>query len=362
MIRRRRRHREIPFSFDSFLDVVANVVGIIIRLILVAWVGARSYNSVQEILKEKHSHSAAADTLRTLTQPGSPPGDPLEPELTRHRQELAEAQARLLEQLRQLDDVKGQHQQKQLQLTGLLNRRQGIEREQVSLDKILAGRNANQETQALTLAEIHQRRQRLTEEIQALEKLPPLGHTLHYRTPVSRPVFAEELMFECRGGRVAFVDIAGMVQEIKEGMEAKSKLLRTQWQVGDVTRPIGAFRLRYTLERHRGELDAFTSGSTPAGESGFRYGLGEWQVDAIAAARGENASEALATRSQFRQIVDVLDPQQAVVTFWVYPDSFALFRQLRDYLYDHELEVAGRPLPEGVPISGSRFGTVSRGQ
>ena len=44
MIRRRRTQREIPFSFDSFLDVVANVVGIILRLILVAWVGARSYH------------------------------------------------------------------------------------------------------------------------------------------------------------------------------------------------------------------------------------------------------------------------------------------------------------------------------
>ncbi len=39
MIRRRRKVREIEFSFDSFLDVVANVVGIILRLILVAWVG-----------------------------------------------------------------------------------------------------------------------------------------------------------------------------------------------------------------------------------------------------------------------------------------------------------------------------------
>ena len=47
MYRRRRRcEREIAFSFDSFLDLVANVVGIIIRLILVAWVGARTYTWV----------------------------------------------------------------------------------------------------------------------------------------------------------------------------------------------------------------------------------------------------------------------------------------------------------------------------
>ncbi len=47
------RRRRLPkprenFSFDSFLDVVANVVGIIIRLILVVWVGARSYTKIAD--------------------------------------------------------------------------------------------------------------------------------------------------------------------------------------------------------------------------------------------------------------------------------------------------------------------------
>jgi hypothetical protein len=51
-----------------------------------------------------------------------------------------------------------------------------------------------------------------------------------------------------------------------------------------------------------------------------------------------------------------------VVTFWVYPDSFGLFRQLRDYLYERDLVVAGRPLPPAMPIMISRHGTVSRGQ
>src|ERR1700730_9917221 len=107
MIRRRRRVREIPFSFDSFLDVVANVVGIIIRLILVVWVSARSYSSLQTAQKS------------AVARPEPPPPaaelhDPLEQELARHRELLAQAQAKLLEQLRQLqlaqksqDEVKG---------------------------------------------------------------------------------------------------------------------------------------------------------------------------------------------------------------------------------------------------------------
>src|SRR5438309_1656521 len=103
MIRRRRRLREIPFSFDSFLDVVANVVGIIIRLILVVWVGARSYSSIQMLSKPKPRTELSA--VLTL------PEDPLERELARQRAELARLQARLLEQLRQVDRVKSERKQ-----------------------------------------------------------------------------------------------------------------------------------------------------------------------------------------------------------------------------------------------------------
>src|SRR5260370_14365008 len=97
MIRRRRRPREIPFSFDSFLDVVANVVGIIIRLILVVWVGARSYSSLTAVTKPGTARAAVAVTGKLA--------DPLQDEIARQRQELAQAQTKLLEQLRHLDQV-----------------------------------------------------------------------------------------------------------------------------------------------------------------------------------------------------------------------------------------------------------------
>src|SRR5271154_3166887 len=99
MIRRRRSSREIPFSFDSFLDVVANVVGIVIRLILVAWVGARSYSAVVAIHRPQNDKAIKAPATEEVH-------DPLQEELARHRQELAALQERMLEQLRQLDDVK----------------------------------------------------------------------------------------------------------------------------------------------------------------------------------------------------------------------------------------------------------------
>ncbi len=78
--------------------------------------------------------------------------------------------------------------------------------------------------------------------------------------------------------------------------------------------------------------------------------------------RGETTEEALKPGSAFRRVIDALDPQQTAVTFWVYDDSFAVHRTLRDYLHGRDMVVAGRPLPDGVPIASSRKGTVSRGQ
>src|SRR5437763_11495614 len=77
MIRRRRPAREIAFSFDSFLDVVANVVGIILRLILVAWVGARSY---------KAFHARPAPPPAPLADPAPPPAPRYPPGAALERQ------------------------------------------------------------------------------------------------------------------------------------------------------------------------------------------------------------------------------------------------------------------------------------
>lgn len=355
MIRRRRRVREIPFSFDSFLDIVANVVGIIIRLILIVWVGARSYTSLQTAIQPSPRPAPSRPAIDEIN-------DPLKGELAKHSRELAQAQERLLAELRRLQLVRQEEVQSQGQRAVLSARRQKLNRDRAVADQMTQEGAAAARSAALSSAELRPRTERLAQEIRTLEQLPPLKKTLHYRTPVSRPVDSEELLFECRNNRVTFIDIAGLLHEIRNSMDEKGKLLHTQWQVSDVAGPVGAFRLRYTLERERGLLDAVSGQSAPESTGGYRYGLSEWQVEPILPLSGESAEAALAEASEFRQIVDRLDPQQTVVTFWVYPDSFELYRRLRDFLYDRDVVVAGRPLPQGVPIASSRRGSVSRGQ
>jgi len=351
MIRRRRPIREIAFSFDSFLDVVANVVGIIIRLILVAWVGARSYSSINRALRPPPPVAGQM-----------PPPDPLRDDLARHQADLDEARRRLLAQLQQFKAVEATEADARQRLADLLAREQGLDNDAGAVERDAEEHGRSCQQTALSLAELERRQRQLLDDIRTLEKLPPLKHVLHYRTPVSQPVQAEQFFFECRAGRVTFIDMTSLLAEVRHGLQDKAKELRSQWQVTDVAGPVGAFRLRYTLEREHGLVQDIIPGASPPDESGFRYDLSGWTVEPVVAARGESMEQAQAPGSEFRQIVDRLDPQQAVVTFWVYPDSFAVFRSLRDHLYDRGLVVAGRPLPEFVPIMATRNGSVSRGQ
>src|SRR5438874_1496023 len=151
MYRRARRTREIPFSFDSFLDVVANVVGIIIRLILVVWVGARSYSSVQHLAR---TAAPSAERPASVSAPLPELRDPLQEELARHRQALDEAQARLLEQLRQLQQVEDDHRHADGELRQVATREEGLEAEESSLDRASAERGQAGQRVALTLDEL----------------------------------------------------------------------------------------------------------------------------------------------------------------------------------------------------------------
>jgi hypothetical protein len=352
MIRRRRPAREIAFSFDSFLDVVANVVGIIIRLILVVWVGARSYPTIALLQTQQELAEMVASDVD--------PNDPLHKEIAACRAELAEAQQRLRHQLEQVDEVRQVRAKVEQKLVFLGAERTELENEKLRLSQEASLQDRTGKAADLSLAEARARTKKLQDEIVALEKLPPVKKTLRYRTPVSKPVEGDEILFECRQQRVTFIDIAALLAEMRRSMDDHTQELRQRWQVSDRVGPVGAYRLLYVLERERGSMDAL--GGLPDANASFRYGLSGWELEPISPFRGETLEAALAPNSEFRQIADRIDPHYATVTFWIDGASFGMYRQLRDYLYAREIDVAGRPLPDGAPIASSRRGTISRGQ
>src|ERR1700722_12080174 len=180
MIRRRRPPREIAFSFDSFLDVVANVVGIILRLILVAWVGARAYKGPPPPPPTPTVTNEEALVIAPLPEPT----DPLAAELERQRRELVVAQAALLEQLKQWELMRQDGTHVDAELAQLNAQRKALADHRAMIERATAEHGQGSQQVSLTLEELRERGRKLAEEITALQKAPSTKHTLRYRTPV----------------------------------------------------------------------------------------------------------------------------------------------------------------------------------
>ncbi len=204
MIRRRRPQREIPFSFDSFLDVVANVVGIVLRLILVAWVGGRSYHPTVTVTPPPVVQEEMADAAEP-TLPPDPIADDLE---RRQRRKLTADRDRFASQaragrIRQRNG--GLLTEQELRrgngspLTDSRNRRElRPNGRQLDNDKDV-------QPAALSLSDLEGRVRLVNAEIDGIKKLPSVKRSLLYQTPVSQPLQTEELFFECHGGRITLI-------------------------------------------------------------------------------------------------------------------------------------------------------------
>jgi hypothetical protein len=364
MYRRRRPQRnKIAFSFDSFLDVVTNVIGIIIRLILVTWVGARAYTAAMLQTPPSPATEDQAAEVSVVPLPGPrAQDDPVSKDLFQAQLELKKLRNSLTRQLKELNLAQSKESEASRELTLADGKRKELDKEKKDADDLLDRTSKDVMNVAMTKDELLQKARALQVEIQSVEKLPTPTRTLRYHTPVSRPVRTDELHFECMKGRVAFIDVRAFIDEITVNLKDASKPLDRNWKVEAVTAPIGEFRLRYVIERERGFAERFVESSAPSQKAQFNRSVTAWKVEPVAENRGETVEAALDPRSAFRQIIDGLDAQQTVVTLWVYPDSFAVFRRLRDFLHDRDIEVAARPIPQGAHIGASRDGTASRGQ
>jgi hypothetical protein len=353
---RRRRVKEQPFGFDAFVDLVTNLVGIVLRLILVVMMGAHLQG-----LSGKHYDEAEQAAPLSPTGPDAE-SLALSADIEQQRAEVSRLEAQLLATLKTMDVT-----EQDLQKLGRERSRRTETR--VEAGNAVKADDARMASEFRAMAKLRNDRRSLEERIAELrtamteiEKQPPDKRTLRVHHPLSRPVSSGELLFELRGGRVTFIDLQAFLDEVKAKLPQKLEVLRNQWETTDLTESVGAFRMRYTIARERSALDRAAGGLPPTEARGFSCGLDNWELLPVLFERGETPAEALADGSRFRQIVDTTDADQVVLTFFVYADSFAVYGQLRDYLYDRGYMVAGRPLGLSRPIAGSRSGTASRGQ
>jgi hypothetical protein len=155
----------------------------------------------------------------------------------------------LLEQLRKLEVEKNAAGVVQTQIARAAAERGQADQTAKDVEQSLAQRTAQAQLASLSLEELRQRSNRLASEILQLEKLPSTKKPLRFRTPVSKVVRSDEVFFECRGGRVTYIDLPAFLQEVRGRLDDHVVEVRSRGRVSASTTAVGAFRLRYTIER-----------------------------------------------------------------------------------------------------------------
>ncbi len=375
----RRREFEIMFGSDSFLDVVANIVGILIILIVIA--GVRVSQSPPK-LKTAPAAPAPIDMPPPLETPEpveaesynfdpimadvAPESDPdtipeplppllPPPELIARAQELEAEIAAITAQSKNIGESLANANRIQAELDQRLQTARSLIEDRQSDMNASTARDAQQRQD---LALTRQALARLLAQVIAAEKKsPPVEKLEHRITPVSRTVLGRELHFRLEKNRVAEVPIEALVERLKEHIERrKDWIVKTRQHKGQVG-PINGFNLEYIIG-----VDVISGiEELRSGVGGYRMSMRYWEIQPEETLRGEPADVALSQGSKYYQAL-LSAGTDTTLTFWVYPDSYPLYRKLQHFAHEQGFPVAGRPLPNGVAISGSPNGTKSASQ
>jgi hypothetical protein len=312
---------------DSFLDIVANIVGILIILVMVVGVRAGRVGEGPSGEAGPQPGAAMLDEIRRLS-------------------------ARLVEMVSELRSREVERDQWEM-----LVRRDERDIEQIRgrLDE----RSRQRFDQLRQMEQARAELDRLTREQVSLESAADQTITLeHQPTPISRAVEGDEIHFQLRDGRLAFIPLEELLAEFKSVARHKAWRLENQPQLSDSVGPSGGFRLRYRLER----FDIPPEVQWETGRGGSVVRLVRWDLIPVSDQLGESIDEALGGGSQLDEVLNRHPPRRASITLWTYPDGFSAVRRLRPHLVERGYLVAVRPLPEGVPIGGSPFGSRSLAQ
>jgi hypothetical protein len=209
------------------------------------------------------------------------------------------------------------------------------------------------------VAERQKQRAALEAEILALERAPkPRPKPLIDKSPVARPPRGSEFHFELRGGRVSFINMEELLDRLKVDARIQIRMMSIPRPVSGEAGPVGEFSVRYKLV----PVGMALSGRYGSASAEAEYTLSSYEIVPMRSKRGETLRAALEPASDFGRALNQLDPLRDTITLWVYPDTFELFRALRDLLHQKGFRVAARPLPDDMPIRGSPTGSISAAQ
>ena len=322
-------------GLDSFQDIVANLVGILIILVMIVMMRAR-------------------DEFRQ-----QPELSPVQEVSSDDVEEAKGIATRVEDGIRELDDTiqrqnfelkyRKRERDRILQAITLAEKKLETEQKTLSAESQASIELASQyEAMSKELGELIRSRQ-------VLKQLKPDVHVIeHMPTPMAKTVFGKEIHFRLDDGHISYVPFDELVDRMKRDAENKLHKLRNHPRITETIGPISGYRLRYELG-HTNTVVKTRNGQ----QLQQKIELIQLELIPVQETLGESVEAALTDGSQFMQYIKRTVPQTTTVTIWVYPSSFDTFRKFKTTLFKMGYSCAGRPLPEGLYISASPQGTKS---
>lgn len=374
-MRRQTQAADPGFGSDSFLDVLSNVVGILIILIVMAGMQLSRTPILPSTMSETpeqpaagHSPVVAAadlaeespaivDEIPAENQDPFPVAEEIQEEVQAAVRTLAAERDELLRELSEVDQRLEGLASSEGQLGGDLSRRS--QEIGARTTRITSERREFRKIQD-EVAGQRRKLKAILAEFETVEQEAPNVNTIRHRlAPVSQEVTGEELHFRLAGGRVSVVPLHELLERVKQQVERRRELAATRGGYKGTVGPIDGYSLEFVIDVRR---------MSPQEErmhglrEGYSLELSRCVVVPDPSLQGETVEEALRRGSRFAMALRTAS-SGAALTFWTYPDSFGVYRQLSEAAHAERFLVAARPMPFGQNIIGDRrLGTRSAAQ
>ncbi|MEM1224324.1 MAG: hypothetical protein AAGJ40_01440 [Planctomycetota bacterium] len=345
------RRSTIDLGHDAFLDIVANLVGILIILVVV--LGSQTQQIQQAVLNESQVPTKPV-SVATITPSAS----------DAQRRQLEKTAVAARDAMRESTVLEAKVRRMDQQVAAA----QAV-RDQL-MDLIALARDAWAETQselnqdAVESAKLQTEIQRASSELAQLAGVknelemqePPTVAVEHLPTPMAKTVFGDEIHFRLHEGRLSIVPISPLVDAIEADLRRATGSAREGRTIAAVG-PIRGYVAHYASDRQVGRINV--DGRV---RLGTRVSLAAMTIEPLKEPVGQPLDEVINGRSMLDVELAGRDPGATTITIWVYPDDFAGLRQLKEHLYRRGFATAARPLQRGAAITGGPGGRKSRSQ
>ncbi|HYO23867.1 MAG TPA: hypothetical protein VEQ85_02870 [Lacipirellulaceae bacterium] len=339
---------------DSFIDVICNMVGILITLVVV--VGMRVS---QMVIEPPTEVTPASFKVEAPAQSAA---------------DVAKLKQRLEDAVRARRDAEHEIETAMLQAVDMRANAELVEarREQLSLvraevERSIAQRRAELDAESQRqfdaqreIAEARIRLEALTQEQLSLVAAPTDVEEIEsVPTPLAKTVTGDEIHVRLRHGQLAVVPVEALLDEVERrgGSYLRGGLAQRD-EATDTYGPVDGFRLRLSVQRFEEEPIPGAPVNAPRRSAMVLQGVFVPTAEDV----GVAVEQALLPSSAFSAALRSRKSAVGAVTVWTYPDSYGELRLLKKAMWEAGVPLAVRPLAEGQPIIFSTLGSKSAAQ